>query len=270
MNRIRTLYSIIQYVPDSGRAEGANAGVVLFVPSASPAERILVRTSPTLERVRQFFKPPKTQLRRVEFNVESLKHRLELARAEFENEGQFEHFVATRADVVRLTKPKLAVVTDPRAEFDELYAELVGDPDIKERVAPKHVPLPWRVAEVFGRLEAERKVWRPKPLKVPGVRRAFEVSLAYQNGVTNYVRTESLTDRNKAEGRLPQLGFNGQLIHQKPINNNPGRLVVMSTDSGAEPDIEKRFRETLEAFHVRFVPYAEAEQFAEEVAQTAH
>lgn len=270
MNRTRALYSIIQYIPDSGRAEGANAGVVLFVPSAAPAGRIEIRISPTLERVRQFFKPNKRQLRRVELGIESLKHRLELARAEFEDEGQFEQFVASRADAVRLTKPRPAVVTDPRAELDELYAELVGDPDVKERVAPKHVSLPPRVAEVFGRLEAERRAWRPKPLRVPGVRRPFEVSLAYQNGVTNYVRTESLANRNKAEGLLPQLGFNGQLISQHPIDEQKGKLVVLSTDPAADRETEERFRDTLEEFNVRFIPYQEAEEFAEDVEKTAH
>ena len=33
MSRIRALYSVIQYLPDAGRAEAANAGVVLYVPS---------------------------------------------------------------------------------------------------------------------------------------------------------------------------------------------------------------------------------------------
>jgi hypothetical protein len=33
MSTARALYSVVQYVPDSGRAEGANAGVVLYVPA---------------------------------------------------------------------------------------------------------------------------------------------------------------------------------------------------------------------------------------------
>lgn len=268
--RTRALYSLIQYVPDDGRAEGANAGVVLFVPSAPPAQRILARTSPTLERVRQFFAPKKAQLQRVELGLEALKHRLDILGPELENEDAFAQFVASRADAVRLTAPRLAVVTDPRAELDELYAELVGDAAVRERVAAKHVSIPARLAQVFGRLEAQGKAWRPRPLRVPGVRKPFDVSFAYQNGVQNFVRPESLAKASQAERRLPQLGFNGLLIHEYPIEDQKSKLVVLSSDPDADEGAEARYRRTLEEFHVRFVPYREAEAFAAEVEQTAH
>jgi hypothetical protein len=120
----RAFYSVVQYVPDSGRAEAANVGIVLFVPST---RRVEVRTSPTLARVRKFFGPDQQKLRTIEQGLEALKHRLALSQDEFSDESDFASFVAARADSVRLTAPRLVMVTDPLADLNSLYDELVGD-----------------------------------------------------------------------------------------------------------------------------------------------
>jgi hypothetical protein len=126
MTPIRAFYSVVQYVPDSGRAEGANVGVVLFVPST---KWINIRPSQTLERVRKFFAPGKQQLLRIELTLEALKNRITLARNEFKDERDFEQFIAARADALRLTAPRLVVVNDPINDLNSLFKELVGDHD---------------------------------------------------------------------------------------------------------------------------------------------
>ena len=267
MPATRAFYSIVQYVPDPGRAEAANAGVVLLIPSA---KRIEIRTSPTLGRVRQFFAPGKQQLRRIELGVESLKHRLELARGEFQDEVEFARFVAARADAVRLTPPRLVLVEEPLSDLNALFDELVGDQETERRAHAKNPSLPLRVAEVFGRLEAERKVWRPGAIIVPTVRRKFDISFAYQNGTTNYVRAESLAKHGRTESRLERLAFNGRLIHEHPIDNKPGQLVVLSADPDADAETENRFATALREFQVRFIPYSQTGEYATEVERTAH
>src|SRR5262245_29468598 len=112
---IRAYYSVVQYVPDPGRAEAANDGVVLLVPSE---DRIEIRTSPTLARIRQFFAPGKQQLKRIELALEALKNRLSLARGEFKDDAEFARFVAARADSVRLTTPRLVVTGQPLNELN--------------------------------------------------------------------------------------------------------------------------------------------------------
>jgi hypothetical protein len=126
MTPIRAFYSVVQYVPDSGRAEAANAGVVLFVPST---KWIDIRSSQTLERVRKFFAPGRQQLQRIELALEALKNRIALARDEFKDECDFEQFIAARADAVRLTAPRLVMVSDPLSELNSLFNELVSDHD---------------------------------------------------------------------------------------------------------------------------------------------
>ncbi len=266
MPRTRAFYSVVQYVPDFGRSEAANAGVVLLVPSEN---RIEIRTSRSLARVRQFFAPGKSQLRRVELALESLKNRLTLARDEFKDEQEFARFVAARADAVQLTAPRLVMVGEPLSDLNALYEELVGDAEA-ERSGTKGATLPRRLAEVLGRLEAQGKVWRPGSILVPMIRKKFDVTFAYQNGVMNFVRVEPLGKGVKLDSRLAKLGFNGQLIHQHKIDDQPGKLVVLSSDPGVKPETEQEFSKALEEFHVRFIPHAKAEEFAAEVEKTAH
>lgn len=267
MSHTRSFYSIIQYVPDAGRAEAANVGVVLFVPSE---RRIEVRTSPTLNRVRRFFAPGKFQLQRVHLALAALKNRLVLGKDEFADEQAFAQFVAARADVVRLTAPRLALISNPLNDLNELYSELVGDLESARQLADAMEILPPRIAEVLGRLEADHKVWRPGAIEIPKIRRKFDVSFAYRNGTLSYVRTESLAGHAKLDSRLEKLGFNGQLLYEHPTEGQRQMLVVLSSDPAASREVEDRFASTLTEFHVRFVPYRLVDEFATEIEQSAH
>lgn len=263
----RGLYSVVQYVPDDGRAEAANLGVVLYVPSPRSLE---VRVSPTLERVRQFFRPGRSELRRIEIALEAFTHRMEIARDEFAGEEDLAQFAAARADTVRLSPPRLVMVEHSASEIDALYTELVGDREERSAAAMRAQRLPPRVAEVFGRLEAQRKVWRPGTINLPTTGRRFEVPIAFENGRVNYVRPESLAPGGRLDDRMTKLGFGGRLIYLHPINDKQGQLVVLSTDPVADLDTEARFARTLSEFNVRFVPHEQADEFAEEVERTAH
>jgi hypothetical protein len=121
---MRALYSVVQYVPDDGRAEAANVGVLLLVPQRRMME---VRVSESLERVRRFFRPARQELTRIELALESFKHRIELACDEIKSEAELAQFAAARADAIRLTPPRLVMVTEPYSDLDALYQELVGD-----------------------------------------------------------------------------------------------------------------------------------------------
>ena len=263
----RAFYSVLQYVPDGGRAEAANTGVLLYVPERRIVE---VRTSETLERVRQFFKPGRTELRRIELALEAFKNRITLARGEWESESDLAQFAAARADAIRLTPPRLVMVQEPHGDLDALYRELVGDRDRALREMALHAyVLPEPVAEVFGRLEAQDKIWRPGRIKLPTVNKDFDIALAYRNGRVSYVRPESLTG-GRLDDRLARLGFNGRLIYNHPIKEEDSRLVVLSSDPDASRDTEERFANTLKDFDVKFVPYEKAQEFAKEVEATAH
>jgi hypothetical protein len=161
-------------------------------------------------------------------------------------------------------------VEDPMGELDALYQELVGDRSRSTaEEASRTQPLPSAVAEIFGRLEAQQKVWRPGRIRLPVTDKDFDVPIAYQNGRVNYVRPESLA-KGKLDERLAKLGFNGQLIYKHPIEHKAAQLIVLSSDPDADAQAEERFAKTLEDFHTRFVPYTKARAFAEEVEASAH
>jgi len=261
MSAKRAFYSLVQYVPDASRAEAANAGVVLYVPETKQLE---VRLSPTLARVERFFKLDKQDIRRVMSAAKALEHRLGLARTEFDGEADFARFVDARADALRLSIPRLMLVTDAVRESHELYEELVGDRETVRRVKVKPA-LPSRLEEVFARLQREGKASCPHRIVVPHAGKRFHVDATFDNGVRNYVRAEPLV-----ESRLAELGFHGQLISRHRIDEHEGRLVVVATTPDSDSRLEIRFADALAACHTRFVSFQEVEAFAQEVERDAH
>ena len=263
----RAFYSVVQYVPDDGRAEAANIGVLLYVPSD---RWINVKVSESLERVRQFFRPGRQELRRIGLALNAFSERMQLAQGEFSDETDLIQFCASRADAVRPSTPRLVMVENPFHELDELFDELVGDRALANAEARRAPSLPRKLAEVFGRLQAEHRAWRPGTIELPTIRKSFDIPVAFQNGRVNYVRPESLVPGGRLDSRMAQLGFNGQLIWQHPIDDREGKLVVLSSDPLADERVERRFAEVLSDFNVRFVPHAEANAFADEVERVAH
>jgi hypothetical protein len=266
MSRTRAFYAVMQYVPDGGRAEAANAGVVLYVPETGA---MLVRTSRSLSRIRKFFAPGEKDMQRIKLAVQAFETQMANSQGEFRSEIEFAKFVAARADRVRLTPPRLMVVSDLVTEFDELYAELVESGDA---VSPtrRRPPLPPRVAEVFARLKPSGKVWTPKPIPLYATRRKLRVNAAFENGRVNYVLPHSLTAQERRPAQLNKLSVDGRLIYNHKIDDKDAKLVVVSARPGVTPEVEAEYAELLEEFHVRFVPFAENEAFAAEVERTAH
>lgn len=266
MSRTRAFYAVVQFVPDGGRAEAANAGVVLYIPETGA---VYVRTSPSLSRVRKFFSPGAQDLQRIRLSVQSFEYRMRHAQGEFRSEAEFARFVAARADRVRLTPPRLMVVTDLAAEFDELYAELVESGDAAT-IPPRRPSLPPRVAEVFARLKPLGRVWTPKPIPLHATRRRLAVDAAFENGRVNYVLPRSLIEPKRSQTQLYKLSVDGRLIYNHKIDDKDAKLVVLSSHPGATPEAESEYATLLEEFDVRFVPYRDNEAFAAEVERTAH
>jgi hypothetical protein len=124
MTGVRGVYSIIQYMPDLARAEAANVGVLIYVPET---QRISLRISPTLSRVRKFFTPPQAEWEKIRRLVEAFRERFEAHSDEFATEEQFTRFIAARINAIRLTPPRPLIVDHVARNLDELYHELVGD-----------------------------------------------------------------------------------------------------------------------------------------------
>jgi hypothetical protein len=119
-------YSILQFVPDIERAEGANIGVVLFCPDKG---FLKAQTATGNDRARRFLGS--------EENIDLDLDRLNAFKAAFEERvlveagrirtiEEFRHFVRTRANQLLLTEPRPIKVFDPEADLARLFDMLVG------------------------------------------------------------------------------------------------------------------------------------------------
>jgi hypothetical protein len=115
-------YSILQYVPDVERAEGVNVGVVLICPARN---FLKVRTTKDNNRVVRFFG---TNAGFDAQRLTILKQALEERITAIQTLEEFQRFVETRANHLRLIAPRPIKLVEPEAELDRLFAALVEEP----------------------------------------------------------------------------------------------------------------------------------------------
>jgi hypothetical protein len=121
----KAYYSILQFVPDLERAEGANIGVVLFCPDKG---FLKAQTATGNDRVCRFFGPEKDiDLDRLSAFKAAFEERVLAEAARIKTLEEFRHFVHTRANQLLLTKPRPIKVYDPEADLARLFDTLVGE-----------------------------------------------------------------------------------------------------------------------------------------------
>src|SRR5262245_44127945 len=122
----RGYYSILQFVPDLERVEGANIGVILFCPE----KRFLrVQTSTSNDRVRRFFGQDETtdlDLDRLNTFKAAFEERIKTESETIQTPEQFYQFVKSRANQLILTEPRPIKVFDPEPQLANLFETLVG------------------------------------------------------------------------------------------------------------------------------------------------
>lgn len=134
----RGYYSILQYVPDLERSEGANIGVVLFCPDT---RFLKVQTATGNDRVRRFFRPEESvdlDLDRLNSLKAAFEERLAVEAARVQTLEEFRQFIDSRANQILLTAPRSIKVFDPQTELATLFEALVGGRRKRgERVRPR-------------------------------------------------------------------------------------------------------------------------------------
>ena len=267
MSTQRGFYSVIQYCPDSYRAESANVGVVLYIPATG---YLAARWSPEFERVKRFFQLDADSVARVASAVRALDHRLQILKTEGVSEADLTKFIATRADQVQLTPLRLVMVDQVGTAIDELFTDAL---DEATTTAPRHrrrAIVPEAISRAFEVLRARNDLIEPGNVLVPGLKSTLRVPYAFRNGKLNLVKPENLDDAAQAENKVGLLGFKGRLLFTHPEGDLQRQLVIVSAGRSPDADAERQYKDTLASCDVRFVPAAEAATFAEEVERTAH
>jgi hypothetical protein len=270
MSRHRSFYSVIQYCPDRFRAEAVNIGLVLY---CQQPRFLRARIVDNHRRLRRLFGVSGNMLATLRLSEQNLLYRLNEAGADIVTLDDLKGYVATRANDLQLTEPRLAVVEDFEADFARLFAQLVDEQSTAALAdeSPTEV-LPPRLGEVFYRLQQSQKIWKPGTITVPVYKRKIEIPYAYKNGVVNFVKPHVFPANKRAETQAATLTVNGQLIQKHPIDGEKHTLIVVSTQENAEQakeiddHIEPMFRE----LGVRLVRPHDTDAFADEVEASAH
>ena len=117
-------YSIIRYVPDTVRGEGANIGVVLLCPETGFLD---VQISKGNDRVRRFFKKePKLDLGQLNNLKEEFVGRILAAQSDIATLDDLKKFISTRANCFQMTEPRFLKTDNPESEVKLLFDRMVG------------------------------------------------------------------------------------------------------------------------------------------------
>ena len=270
----RGYYSILQYVPDLERNEGANVGVVLFCPER---KFLKAQTATGNDRVRRFFSPDEDlDLDRINAYKAAFEERVAL-----ESEGswtldEFKAFVNTRANLLLLTEPRPIKVSDPQAELAKLFESLVGGR--KRRTGrPEAATRERELSDRFDELLAERgllqRVERNVQIDSPLLDRTLVFPFAYRNGNLNVIQSVAFEgSKNNKIDRACQLAVEGQDLAERL---EPIQLTVLGSFRSEEAEeivagTANHVRNLSEKFRVPLHTVEDMKGLVEAIERTAH
>lgn len=259
----RGYYSLIQYVPDHGRAEGANVGIALVCPSKGEAAVVM---SDNNEGPKRRFSAATFDDHRLTIAKRALAGRL---RHELEAAPALETLARSRnleGNALILSEPRTVAVDGPTLSVAEsLCKELVY---LHER-RRNRVRLPefgWIVPFLE---ERNVPIQKPGEIIVPVIEEPIKVAFSYVNGAQHFVHARGFpADRHEALKHARDVGAQGRFLH----HHSDARLRRKLTVLGRVPDadLEAQLTKVLSELHVRLVPEGRFQEFADEVRVNAH
>lgn len=178
MHRQSGKYALVQFSPVPERLEFFNVGVVLIVPELSFVDIRLSKGQGRIERV--FGKQPKGYVDAVK---EGFGHRLKLELARNMDPEFIAEFSARRANSIRLSPLMSVMVSDPAAELDQLFLELVGD----DEPMPREPRIRQKLRNAFAIRGVSHYLDDPEPIELSEYGVKVNVPFGYQNGCYNLV-----------------------------------------------------------------------------------
>jgi hypothetical protein len=258
-------YCIVQFTPDQRRAEAVNVGVLLLSPRH---DFIDVKLAASNKRIRRFFGPQTSldegQLTSLRL---SLRERLRRDPDSFRTLESLEHFVATRANHLTLTRPRPIKVSDPATDLARLFEELVEEPTggIRGGTTCPRLDAVLRRPELSGRLK------RGLRIAIPVLGGTLRVPYAYRTTTLNLIYPRRFSSRaGVARKQACRLAAVGRLLarHEDPEH---GRmcLVVVPEYAGHEEELTAAIEQVLAESEVRVVPPQELDALVAEIAEVA-
>lgn len=216
----RGYYSLVQYCPNLARMESACIGALLFCPGAGFLD---IRMSPTNRRVKRFFRA-EVDLHHVRLAKDSFVGRIRKERSRIATLADLEHFIATRANDVLLTSPRIVMVESPKATLDELYEELV-----KESAEEQDGAVPGVVEVLKHRFTEPRfanRVQFDRRLPIPNKDGELRIPFSFLNGAAHHILPETYTCDRNGQNRASMRAYDGYVL-RKHAGKRGDRLVVI-------------------------------------------
>ena len=256
-------YSILQYVPNLERAEGANVGVVLFCPE----KRFLqVQTSGGNDRVRSFFGGENLDLERIKAMKNAFVERVN-QQADFILTGDdFKLFVETRANQLLLTEPRPMKVFDPQEDLQKLCDQLVGGRQKSEQKSVTEKILNQKFYKLLQKRRISNLVQRRVQIELPFFHKTETYPFSYQNGQPNLVKTVVFgSDENQIITRTCRLAVEGNGLLEKNYKLNI--LAGFDEDKAIN---RQTVQDLLKKYDVSLYFDSQVDEFVDFIEETAH
>ncbi len=266
-------YSLIQYVPDPMRGEGINVGVVLLCPDLGFLDACMVTSHSRLKRMlgREHFDARADHwLKTAET---ALRGRLRSTLSPIVTLADLERFVATLANDLWLTPPRLVVGSDPELVLNDLMATLVEAPAATAPILPLVSLARQQLTGLFHRLAGEGRARVKSTVEVPVTGETLRVPYAYQNGALNLVKPELFpATEGRALTTAMKLALTGDLLHRHPSPDGPRRLIVVAEFAPAvgADEVANRVADLFAEYPVRLILPDEVPAFIDEIEAQAH
>ena len=259
-------YSLIQYCPDSSRAEAANVGVLLFCPAIGFLE---ARTAGGNDRVRRFFRGRDVDIARLNTMKRSIERRLKVEADRFKTLDDLVGFIESRGNDIVLTAPRPMKVAEPRADLTRLFAELVGG----RVLGDKQAALIPEMDGPFARLSQEGRLQIKERVRVPLLGTTIRAPYSYRNGVVNLIKPHRFSGpEDDARRSAGHLAIEGDLLKKHPHEaGGDFRLVVVSAmQTAAAVAREDMLAPLFHEYGVKFVRRSQVSEFVQQVQRDAH
>ena len=260
----RGYYSLIQFMPNPGRSEGANVGVVLVCPRL---RSVHVALSEDNEAPKRLFRAASFDDARLSIAKDAIAGRLKRDLADHPTLEGLQRARALEANSLTLTEPRsVAVFDNPEEIAESLNKELVYiEASHRDRArTPDISPL------ITYLEKRDVPIGRPGQVVVPVTEEPLKVAFSYVNGAQHYVHAQGFSQGKKlALEQAKNVGAQGRLLHYHSANE-PLRKKLIVFAGMADPAHASMLRKLLEGMNVRLVDSAKGDDFAKEVERTAH
>ena len=252
-------------MPDLGRLEAANIGILLLCPNVG---FLKARTSRENARIRHFFGDEGHDWTRINAFKLGIEERLEVEHDDIRTLEALESFISRRANLIQISPPRPMKVHDPEKDLDQLFKDLVGG-QARTRRGPNMKRF---LCQKFTNAGLNDRIQTDIHVKVPISERAIVVPFGFLNGRFNLIQPVGFEAANPqhAKDTACRYAVEGESLYQNPDPQlGELQLVLVGRFGPRQAESRSGVERILEGHHVRLYAATEVDRLVEEIRRTA-